>query len=116
MKDNLGRIKEELLLGHDINTLAYNRPGSRRGGGVALFFKHDLLRLEENKFKREGFEIISAFGRLNKETRKVVFYGVYLPPNLKADRARRYAAIVTRAIGRLKGIDISYDCSIRIYL
>ena len=100
--DNYNRIKEELLLGNDIDLISCNRTGNKRGGGVSIAFKRGLIKLEENKFGKDGFELVSAFGRFYKEKRIVVFYGVYLPPSLSKGKADRALEIINDNISLIK--------------
>ena len=52
---------------------SYNRPGSRPGGGVSIIYDPRKIKLEENKFPRRGYEIVSAYGKLIGLNRNVVF-------------------------------------------
>ena len=101
-ENNSPKIKEELFLGNNIDLIYYNRPGNKRGGGVALAFKSNEIKLEENKFKRESLEIDSAVGRLNNEKRKIVIYGLYLPPGLTAAKASRACELVNDNLSVVK--------------
>ena len=102
MKSNHTTIKEELLMGHGIGMISFNRPGTMRGGGVAIAYNTEVAKFEENKFHKFGLEIVSAVGRINGEPRVLVTYGLYLPPNLKKDRADRACELVNENISELK--------------
>ena len=102
IKTNFDRIKEDIVMNHGLDIIAYNRPGTKRGGGVAIVFDPKYVKLEENKFKREGAEIISAKGRIIGDTRKLVIYSIYLPPNLKRAKVERINELVNEDITRMK--------------
>ena len=102
IKNNHNRIREELLLGNNIDLISYNRPGTKRGGGISIVYKCDNYKLEENKFKREGLEIVSAVGRVAGEKRMFVIYGLYLPPSLKKERAKKAMDIINENISEMK--------------
>ena len=76
IKNNFTNIREELLFSNGLDIVSYSRPGLKRGGGVAIVFKPEVAKLEENKFKKDGFEIISTAGRLINDSRVVVIYGL----------------------------------------
>ena len=93
IKSNHSRIKEELLFGNNIDIISCNRAGNKRGGGVSLTFDCGLVKLTENKFKKEGHEVISAVGNILGEKRKLVIYGIYLPPNLQRAKVKNLSLI-----------------------
>ena len=62
----------------------------------------EKLKLEENKFARRGFEIISAKGKVCELNRDIVLYCLYLPPNLTSKKAEEASAIINEDVGRMK--------------
>ena len=62
------RIKEYITMDRGLDLLSYNRPGRRNGGGVAIVFDPKKLKLTENKFRRDGLEIVSAKGKIIGDT------------------------------------------------
>ena len=63
IKHNIDRIKEDLNLNYGLEIIYYNGPGTKRGGGVAIVYNPLKMKLEENKFARNGLEIVSAKGK-----------------------------------------------------
>ena len=69
---------------------------------MAIIYDEEKIKLKENKFKRESFEIISAIGRVPKDSRQFVIYGVYLPPNLSKQKATRAAELINENISKIQ--------------
>ena len=69
----------------------YNRPGKRLGGGVAVVSDPNKLKLEENRFARKDFEIVSVKGKVCGLNRSIVLYCIYLPPNIGHKKQKRRA-------------------------
>ena len=57
------RVKEEIEDSKGLKLISYNRPGKRVGGGVCIISDPAKISLEENKFTRRSYEIVSAHGR-----------------------------------------------------
>ena len=83
------RIYEDITCNKGLGFLNYNRPGRRRGGGVAIAYNKSKLVLEEHKFRRDGIEVIAATGRIVGQKRTVALFCVYLPPNLLSSRVKQ---------------------------
>ena len=96
------KINEEFENGNGFGMLSYLRPGVRRGGGVSIVFDRSKINLEENKFGKDGCEIISAVGSCTGEKRKIVIYGIYLPPNLSKPKSDRACEIINDNITEMK--------------
>ena len=99
---NFEKIYEDIRMNKGLELIAYNRPGKRRGGGVAIAFNPSKLKLKENKFRRERIEMVSAVGKIIGDTRPVVLFCIYLPPNLKIDRVRRANELINTELTRIK--------------
>ena len=84
---NYERIKEDIELNAGLKLFEYNRPGKRRGGGVGIIVDPNKIKLEENKFARRGYEIVSVKGKIKGLLRNIVMYCIYLPPNITAKKA-----------------------------
>ena len=83
------RALSELENGHGIGCIRRDRPSktSRNpGGGVAILFRKSLITLKELRFKRSGFEIVAATGKLRNSKNTVVVISTYFPPSLSKDR------------------------------
>ena len=99
---NYDRIKEDLVMNYGLDIFVYNRPGSRRGGGVAIVFNPKYVKLKENRFKREGAEVVSAEGNIIGDNRKLVLYSIYLPPNITKKSAERTFELIDEDITKAK--------------
>ena len=99
---NYDRIKEDIQLNKGLCIHSYNRPGKRQGGGVCIITNPDKVKVEENKFARKGFEIVSVKGKIIENNRSLVLYCVYLPPNLTAKRAEEASILIDEDIARIK--------------
>ena len=100
--NNYNRIKEEIENDKKLNIFAYNRPGKKRGGGVCIIADPQRLKLVENKFTRNGLEIISARGKIIGRNRDIVIYCLYLPPNLGIAKAKLAKETINEDISRIK--------------
>ena len=69
---------------------------------MSIAYDAGKIKLNENKFAREGYEIVSATGRMLGESRTIVVYGVYLPPNLIKSKANRAAEIISDNITEIE--------------
>ena len=99
---NNERIIEDITLNKGLGVINYNRPGRRRGGGVAIVYKKEKLSLEEHKFRRDGIEVVAARGRIKGQKRTFVLFSVYLPPNLLMSRVKHACDIINNEIDHLK--------------
>ena len=102
LKGNYCTVEEMIKNDYGLDIIAYNRPGKKRGGGMAIVFDPAEMTLTENKFKREGAEVVSAVGKLAGDTRIFVFYSVYLPPNLSKAKVERSCEIIAENIVEMK--------------
>ena len=100
---NFNRIKEDLKERKNLDIYAYNRPGKRRGGGVSIIVDPTKIKVSENKFKRDSYEIVSVIGKIIGGNRPLIVYCVYLPPNLTVARAQAASALITSKCQRLAG-------------
>lgn len=99
---NFDRIYDEITNSHGLGMIAYNRPGRRRGGGVAIVFNKSKISLEEHKFHRNGIEMVAVKGRIIGQKRTVVLMSVYLPPNLLTSRVKHANELINNEIDHIK--------------
>ena len=99
---NFNRIREEIISSKGLDIISYNRPGKRNGGGVAIVFDPKKLKLSEHRFRRDGIEMVAAKGRIVGDTRTILIYNVYLPPNLPLTKVRNAREIINNDITKLK--------------
>ena len=101
---NYQRVYDDITKSKGLGIIAYNRPGRRRGGGVAIVFNKSKLVLEEHKFRRNGIEVVAAKGRIVGQRRSLVVICAYYPPNLLASRVKHTNVIINNELDRLKSI------------
>ena len=99
---NYLRIKEDIELNKGLKSHAYNRPGKRVGGGVCVISDPNKLKLEENKFTRKSYEIVSVKGQLIGMNKSIVIYVIYLPPNLSTKKVQEACLLVNDDVTRMK--------------
>ena len=99
---NLNRIKDDIVERNGFGFIHYNRPGKRNGGGVAIIYNRSKLTLEENKFRRDGIEVVSAKGKIKGDTRTFACYSIYLPPNLTQARVNHASELINDNITKIK--------------
>ena len=73
-----------------------------RGGGVAIVFNKHKMILKPLKIPNNVFELVGAVGRTNDNSRKVVIYSVYYPPQLKREKVEALNACISASIDRQK--------------
>ena len=71
---NLENIYDDITKTRGLDIIYYNRPGKRKGGGVAIVFDKAKVNLEEHKFRRDGIEIVAAKGRISGQKRKLFLF------------------------------------------
>ena len=99
---NYERILEDVELNRGLKLYSYNRPGKRHGGGVSILADPRRIKLDENKFARRGFEIVSTRGKLTGNNKDIVLYCVYLPPNLNQKKVEEANDIINENIALMK--------------
>ena len=100
----------DLEAGSDIKILYKNRPAKitkrykRRtaGGGVTILFNKKKCDFKEFKLPANKHEIIAGVCNLPKMKRKMVVFGVYIPPQTKADESHTILAFLNDAIMKAK--------------
>ena len=55
------------------------RDDDRRGGGVAIIYKKNLIKLRKLKIKAEDLEVLAASGKIKDENLVIIL--AYIPPN-----------------------------------
>ena len=77
--------------------------GTTRGGGVALAFNTMTWNFKERAIKNKGkHELLCAVGPIGKITRKVVIFGLYIPPKTTAARMSDLCDTLGEAIAGVK--------------
>ena len=90
-KENDGQINlilEDFRHQYGYHFLRKDRPGQKRGGGVAICFKADRVSFVKAKIPPSKHEVFAAVGRRAGQRRKVVVIVVYVPPHYNADQNR----------------------------
>lgn len=72
------------------------------GGGVAIAFNQDKMRLVERKISAGRAEIVCASGKLPGAARKVVIFGVYIPPRTRAPQVNTIMNLLNDEISKAK--------------
>ena len=99
----LASIAEEILENEfGIKSLRRDRPGKKRGGGVAICYDSRKVTLKENRIKTGGHEILSAAGKLTGDSRVLVVFALYIPPQTKVETTRNILGYVNEAIIQAK--------------
>ena len=103
--NRLDRHLIDLENGEDLKIIHKSRKSKRgktAGGGTAIVFNKKKISLREYKIRREHFEIVSASGKLNNNPRKVVIFGIYIPPSMRAKSSDRALELLSDAIQQAK--------------
>ena len=83
---------ENLLLGHDLNSLTLSRPPVNAGyshGGVAIIYKNaDIVAKRVDFPNPDAFEVLAAQFTLRGLKRKLFVVAAYMPPNYRVGRAK----------------------------
>ena len=61
------------------------RRGRNAGGGVAILFNKDKIRLAERKIRRGNNEIVCVIGKITGMSRHLAIIGAYIPPPDKSE-------------------------------
>ena len=94
-------VLEDLAGSFNIETIRRDRKG-KRGGGVAILFNKNLISLKEHRIKTSGYEIVSARGKMPKNTREFFIFAVYLPPSQKVSDTEKALECISSAITDIK--------------
>ena len=97
----------DLDKGENLGTIHRSRKskrGKNAGGGVAVVFDKDLVALKEYKFRKDQAELVGASGKLTRNPRKLVVFGVYLPPHLRVKQTDHALELLSAAIHKLRMI------------
>ena len=82
--------------------LRKDRPGEKRGGGVAVCYRSDTVNFVKAKIPPSKHEVYAAVGRRVGQRRKVVVLVVYLPPYYNAEQNRSLLRYINDAVQALK--------------
>ena len=101
----LAQDSTDLEHGEGLKIIHKSRPSKRgrtAGGGVAIIYNKDRIRLSERKIKAGRAEIVCASGKLPKAARTVVVFAVYIPPRTRAPQVENIQMIINDEISRAK--------------
>ena len=57
---NFDQIHDDIVNNKGLGIISYNRPGKRKGGGVAIVFDKKKINLEEYKFRTINLNLFNA--------------------------------------------------------
>ena len=95
----------DLNFGQDIDLLhksRQSRRGRTAGGGVAILFNKKKIRLVERPLKMGKAEVICASGKVPGIARKIVIFGIYLPPRTRAPQVQNLMESLRDEISKIK--------------
>lgn len=92
-------ITDRLLNDHGIGLIHWNRKG--RGGGVAVLYKK-ALGLKEHRFKRKSHEIVAAKGTIQRCSRPIYIFCVYVKPTMSRLRKTEMLELIIEAVNNIK--------------
>ena len=73
----------DLELGENLKIVHRSRKSNRgrnAGGGIAIIYNTQKIRLSEFTFKRGRSELVCATGKIPNNPRKIAIIGAYVPP------------------------------------
>ena len=98
----------DLELGSGIALVYKNRrakQGQRRRtacGGVVIAYPTKKCKLKERKVGGNVFELVAAEGTVEGVPRKVVIYGIYVPPQTRKETISRLCSVISEDISKVK--------------
>ena len=101
----LEKGREDLNDKFKIGALTRNRPkvsNRNPGGGIAIIYKKEKVKLEEYPFKKKKYEIMAAKGKIPNNSRPFFVFAVYFPPKMRVDLVRDAMNLVSEAILKIK--------------
>ena len=96
---------DDLEFGSNLRTIHKSRKSRRgrtAGGGICIIFNKSKIHLKERNIRRGKSEIVCATGNIPTVARKVLVFGIYIPPNIKAKQAHNALESLSNAIGQAK--------------
>ena len=90
--NQINQILEDFKHQYNYHFLRRDRPGSRRGGGVAICFNAGRISFVKAKIPPSKHEVFAAVGRRVGQRRKIVVIEVYVPPHYNAEQNRSISA------------------------
>ena len=76
-----------------------------RGGGVAIIFNKRKMSLKQFKIRDNKFEMVGASGRTAEDSRRLIVFSVYYPPQMKKDQVNEMNMCLSSAIDAQLVID-----------
>ena len=74
----------------------------RRGGGVAILYKKSAINLKKLTLNGNKYDILAASGKMQNNTRKVVIFCIYGPPNMRRSAWDELIECLVNNIMRIK--------------
>ena len=71
---------------------------SSRGGGVAILFNTRRMKLKQVKVKGNDFEIAAGIGRTHEDSRKLLIFSTYYPPQMKREKVEAMNRCISECI------------------
>ena len=96
---------QDLELGENLTILHKNRKskgGKTAGGGVAIVFNKDKIRLKEYRIRSAKTELLCAVGKLPGLNRKIFVLSAYIPPQIKARQSKEALDLINRPVSQAK--------------
>ena len=91
--------------GENLSLIHKSRPSRRgrtAGGGVAIISDTTKIKLTQRKLACGRAELVSAAGKLKTAARKIVVFGVYIPPRTRAPQVKNIMQIINDEVSRAK--------------
>ena len=93
--------KVDLEAGQGLKMILNNRKSRRNktaGGGVAIVYDENKIRLREWKRRKSKSEIVCARGKLPGLKREILIISIYVPPKIKAKQTGKFMEELNRII------------------
>ena len=84
----------------NLSMIARNRTG--RGGGVAIIFNKSKINLKPVKLKSGKFEVVGGLGRTADDSKKILVFSVYYPPQMKKEAVDKLNDCISSSIDAQK--------------
>ena len=95
----------DLENGNNLSMIHKSRKSNRgrnAGGGITIAFNKTKIKLQEYPIRKGKAEIIAATGRVPNIPRKVVVFGIYIPPKNTAKQSKEALELLSDGILKAK--------------
>ena len=96
---------DDLEMGQNLRIVHHSRKsrrGKNAGGGIAIVYNKNKIKLNERRITKGKAEITCAVGRIPNCPRHLAVIGMYIPPQLRAAQYRAAFSFVCDAINQIK--------------